>query len=126
MKVNESRLIISGSNLELTDSLKRIVEEKTRKLFDHETKIDRLRVDLSDGSGAAGENVFAAKGIIEIRGPDMVVSVKCEDLYKSIDGMVHKLDRMIRRRSRLRVVKRKHTHDVEIPASIPKTDQAFA
>ena len=49
-----------------------------------------------------------------------MVSVATEDLYKSIDLMVQKLDRMLRRRSRLQRVKRKDTHLIDLPASIPK------
>ena len=43
-----------------------------------------------------------------------------EDLYKSIDNLVQKLDRMLRRRSRLNKVRRKDTHLIDIPAQIPK------
>jgi len=124
MKESGSDLIISGTNLDLTDSLKRIVGEKMQKLFDHETKIVRIRVDLGHESSKGGEPQFLAKGIIEIRGNDLVASVATDDLYKSIDLLENKLDRMLRRRSRLRVLKRKQTHAVEIPAAIPKCSPA--
>jgi putative sigma-54 modulation protein len=38
--------------------------------------------------------------------------------------MVNKLDRMLRRKHRLNKVKRKDTHNVEIPADIPKVASA--
>ncbi|MEM6822709.1 MAG: HPF/RaiA family ribosome-associated protein, partial [Verrucomicrobiota bacterium] len=57
---------------------------------------------------------------LEVRGNDHFVSVATDDLYKSIDQMVHKLDRMLRRRSRLKKVKRKDTHTIDIPVAIPK------
>jgi putative sigma-54 modulation protein len=117
-------LILSGTNLDLTEALKRIVHEKMQKLFVHETKIIRLRVDLRRESSRTGDLQFLAKGIIEIRGNDLVASVGTDDLYKSIDLLESKLDRMLRRRSRLRVLKRKHTHAVEIPAMIPKVSSA--
>jgi len=59
-----------------------------------------------------------------MRGPALNVTVESEDLYKSIDEMVEKLDRMLRRKSRLSRVKRKSTHEVEIPAALPKVANA--
>ena len=63
---------------------------------------------------------FIAKGQLEVRGNDHFASADTDDLYKSIDDLVQKLDRMLRRRSRLNKVKRKHTHLVDIPVEIPK------
>jgi len=62
-----------------------------------------------------------AKGHIELNGAPKVASAGTDDLYKSIDLLVEKLDRMLRRRSRIRKTKRNHPHDVDIPAEIPKT-----
>lgn len=120
MKDNGSDLILSGTNIDLTGALKQTVQEKMQKLFDHEAKIIRIRVDMRRESSKSGEPQFIAKGIIEIRGNDRVASVASDDLYKSIDLLVNKLDRMLRRRSRLRVLKRKQPHAVDIPAEIPK------
>ena len=50
----------------------------------------------------------------------MIVSVASDDLYKSIDILVDKLDRKLRRHSRLERVKRKQPHEVDIPADLPK------
>ena len=124
MKDNREDIILSGTHLELTDSLKHIVHEKMQKLFDHETQIVRLRIDLSEHNPKGSEAHFIAKGHIEIRGPDLIATVTTEDLYKSIDVLENKLDRMLRRRSRLRVVKRKQTHAVDIPANLPKATTA--
>ena len=63
---------------------------------------------------------FIAKGQLEVRGNDHFASADTDDLYKSIDDLVQKLDRMLRRRSRLNKVKRKDTHLVDIPVEIPK------
>ena len=118
---NEHDLIVSGVHLELTDALKAKVEEKMEKLFAHEGQIIRIRVELEyNAHQHTKQNEFIAKGHIEIHGPPMVASVASNDLYESIDQLTIKLDRMLRRRSRLKRVKRKHPHDVEIPAEIPK------
>jgi putative sigma-54 modulation protein len=122
MKDRTNDIIISGHNLNLTVALKRMVIEKVSKLFEHENHIIRVRVELS--SDQAVGSPFHAKGMIEIRGKTLVADVASDDLYKSIDLLENKLDRMLRRRSRIRVLKRKHTHDVEIPAAIPKAQSA--
>lgn len=124
MSENVREIILSGNHLDLTDALKSSVNEKLDKLFRHEDSIIRIRVELEYSANRKREREYTAKGIIEVRGPDMVVSVSSDDLYKSIDLLATKLDRKLRRRSRLTKVKRKHTHEVEIPAVIPKATAA--
>lgn len=116
-------IIISGHNLDLTDALKAMVIEKLSKLFEHENHIIRIRVELSTEQGTSSKE-YLAKGMIQIKGPDLIANVTSEDLYKSIDLLEAKLDRMLRRRSRIRVLKRKQKHDVDIPAVIPKAQSA--
>lgn len=113
-------IIISGHNLELTEALKNIVRDKSAKLFDHEEHIIRIRFELGYTQNVTKTEEFSAKGHIEIRGKPLIVQVASEDLYKSIDLVMDKLDRMLRRRSRLFRIKRKTPHDVDIPADIPK------
>lgn len=121
---NSNELILSGVHLDLTDALKQIVHEKVGKLFRHEEDILRIRVELEHDKNKAPKDQFMAKGHIEINGPDMTVSVRTEDLYKSIDQLVDKLDRKLRRRSRLQRVKRKETHQVDLPSELPKVSNA--
>ncbi len=121
MKHNMNDVIISGKNLELTEALKNIVQEKMEKLFSHERHIIRIRVELEYSPNVSGEKEFIAKGNIEIKGRSLVATAETDDLYKAVDLMEEKLHRLIRRRARLRKAKRKHPHDVEIPAEIPKT-----
>jgi putative sigma-54 modulation protein len=114
-------VIISGLNMDLTDAIKNIVQAKVEKLYEHQENIVRMRVELEyDSHNKSHQKEFIAKGHLEVRGNDHICSAATEDLYKSIDQMVQKLDRMLRRRSRLQRVKRKDTHSVEIPAIIPK------
>ncbi len=122
--MNNRELIISGRHLELTEALKNFVKDKTDKLFRHEERIVRIRVELEAEKLQTKETLFRAKGIIEINGPDMVASEASDDMYKSIDLLVNKLDRMIRRRARLKKFKRNRLHTVEIPSSLPKVISA--
>jgi len=117
-------VIISGHHLELTEALKQIVHEKVEKLFAHEERIIRLRVELEYTHNVSAHGEYIAKGHIEINGPPIVLKVESDDLYNSIDEMVEKLDRKLRRRSRLHRVKRKQIHNIELPAELPKTNPA--
>lgn len=114
-------VIISGLNMDLTESIKFMVHEKVEKLFEHQENIIRMRVELEyDKHQATHEGEFIAKGQLEVRGNNHFASAATDDLYKSIDQLVQKLDRMLRRRSRLKKVKRKDVHEVDISSEIPK------
>jgi len=103
-------VIISGLHMDLTDALKSIVMEKTEKLFKHEESIIRLRIELeSTTCSATRQNEFVAKGHVEMNGSPIVINEASNDLYKSIDRLIDKLDRGLRRRARLKLVKRKKT-----------------
>lgn len=121
MTMNNDSILITGLNLDLTDALKTSVNEKMAKLFKHNERIIRLNIELEYQPSRKRQGEFIAKGHIELRGPDIVVSVESDDLYKSIDTLAEKLTRQIRRRHRLEKEKRNHPHDVEIPAKLPKT-----
>jgi len=118
--MNEKEIIVSGNNLELTDALKQEATSKLSKLFTLDERIIRLRVDLQYDANKHKDNEFIARGHIEIQGPDMVVSVASDNMYKSLDLLLNKLIRKIRRRHRLEKVKRNTLHSVELTASLPK------
>ncbi len=120
MKDRKNDVIISGNNVELTGGMKAHVLEKMERLFAHEGDIIRIRVELTFDVTRSVLEQNVARVLIEIKGNDMVVSVASEDMYKSVDLIVDKLDRKLRRRARLMRVKRKQTHEVDIPADLPK------
>jgi putative sigma-54 modulation protein len=114
------RILVRGVHLELTDALKAIATEKATRLLRHQEHIIRVRLDLEHDKTRAVQSAFVAKGHIEIRGPDLIASVASDDLYKSLDSVVDKLDRMLRKRATAAIVKRQHPHGVEIPSTLPK------
>jgi putative sigma-54 modulation protein len=118
----ETRIIVRGVHLDLTGALKSIAEEKVARLFRHQERIIRVRLDLEHDKTRALHQAFIAKGHIEIRGPDLLASVASDDLYKSLDELIDKLDRMLRRRAGASKDKRHHPHAVEIPSELPKVD----
>ena len=101
-----SELIISGIHLDLTPSLKNYVQEKVDRLFRHEERIVRIRLELEFDAEQSPSQRFTAKGHIEINGPDMNASVTTNECHKAVSLLVDKLDRMLRRRHRLFKVKR--------------------
>lgn len=113
-------IIVSGIHLELTPSLKTFVQEKAQRLFRHEERIVRLRIELECDPKQAVGNRFAAKGHIEIHGPDMNAMVEADECHKAVSLLIDKLNRMLRRRARFFKVKRKHTHSIELGATLPK------
>jgi putative sigma-54 modulation protein len=120
---NNHEVIVSGIHLDLTPSLKTFVHEKAERLFRHEERIVRIRVELECDRNPAVGRQFTAKGHIEIQGPDMNASVQADECHKAISMLVDKLDRMLQRRHQLNRVKRNHPRAVEFDAEIPK---AFA
>ena len=116
---NNHEIIVSGIHLDLTPSLKTFVREKAERLFRHEERIVRLRVELEcDRSLAAGIQ-FKAKGHISIHGPDMNATVQADECHKAISLLVDKLDRMLQRRHQLNRAKR-HQRTVDIRAEQPQ------
>jgi putative sigma-54 modulation protein len=120
-RLNNSDLIVSGIHLELTPSLKIFVQEKADRLFRHEERILRVRVELEyDAKQDVGAR-FKAKGHIAIHGPAMNACVESDECHKAVALLTDKLDRMLSRRAQLFRVKRNHPHAVELGVALPKT-----
>src|SRR5262245_27153337 len=64
---NNNDLIVSGIHLDLTPSLKTFVREKAERLFRHEERIIRMRVELECDRNPAVGVQFKAKGHITIQ-----------------------------------------------------------
>ena len=117
-------VILSGLHMNLTEALKSTVYEKVERLYKHEEKIIRIRVELENRNcSASHSNEFIAKGHVELNGATITISSESNDLYKSIDQLVDKLDRGLRRRSRLRKVKRKR-HSLADATAYPEQHAA--
>jgi putative sigma-54 modulation protein len=117
---NHHEVIVSGIHLELTPSLKTFVREKAERLFRHEERIVRIRVELECDRSAAIGTQFKAKGHIQIQGPDMNAIVQTDECHKGVSMLIDKLDRMLQRRHQLHRVKRNHPRAVELNAALPK------
>jgi putative sigma-54 modulation protein len=112
----KNNLIISGLHLDLTDALKNIVNDKMEKIFKHDEKIIRARIELDqDSRSSSHKNQFTAKGHLELKGPTITISSSSDNLYKAIDNLIERLDRGLRRKARLQRVKRKQISLQDLP-----------
>jgi putative sigma-54 modulation protein len=116
-----SEVIVSGIHLELTPSMKTFVQEKAARLFRHEERIIRARVELECDPRQDVTHRFTAKGHLAVNGPDLNASVEAEECHKAVALLVDKLDRMLGRRSKLFKSKRHDLHAVEwADVALPK------
>ena len=110
---NNPDLIVSGIHLDLTPSLKIFVREKSERLFRHEERIVRLRLELEFDPKEAVGSRFKAKGHITIHGPDMNAIVASDECHKSVALLIDKLDRMLSRRAQLMNSRKRHPRQTE-------------
>jgi putative sigma-54 modulation protein len=116
------RIIVRCAHFELTPALQTAAEEKAARLLRHEEHIIRIRVDLEHDRTRNPGHAFAAKGHIEIRGPDLIARVESDEPLKSLDALVDVLDGLLRKRASAAKMKRHHPHGVDIPSNLPKVE----
>jgi putative sigma-54 modulation protein len=115
-----TKIIMQGVHVELTAAMQNIIREKFSVLLRHNEWIVRINVRLHQDQQRGKNHHYTATGQIEIGGPDIVATVKGEDAYSVLDGLVEKLDEQLRERNERRKDKRNHPHDVEIETELPK------
>ncbi len=107
---SSSKLLLRGIHLGLTAAMRTALETKAERLFRHEPRILRVRIDVEpDWNGRT--RVFTAKGRVEIAGPDLTASVTTPDAYSSINLLIDKLDRRLRKRTTA-VIRRRTSDDI--------------
>lgn len=103
--LHSGQLLLRGIHLGLTTAMKHALATQAEKLFRHEPDILRVRIDVTS-SLRGGVRDFTAKGRIEIAGPDLAATVTTTNAYVSINRLIAKLDRMLRKRATARVARR--------------------
>lgn len=119
--MNTNAIILSGVHVEVTEALKLKVYEQLERLFAHEPRILRVRVELEcERHASSHRDEFLAKGHVEMKGRTFFVAERMDDLYAAIGSLSQKLDRKLRRNSRRRESDRKHGQSVEFgfPAEV--------
>ncbi|MFA6288480.1 MAG: ribosome-associated translation inhibitor RaiA [Opitutaceae bacterium] len=115
-----NEVIVSGIHMDLSSSLKTFVQEKTERLFRHQERIIRIRVELECDPKQSVANRFTAKGHIQINGPDLNASVSSDECHKATAMLIDKLDRMLERRARMFKAKRHQARVVDIVGALPE------
>lgn len=116
-----ARIIMQGVHFELTAALQAAIREKFSTLFRHNERIVRVNVRITHDQTRGRNHLYSGTAQIEIGGPDLIATVKGDDAYGVIDGLVEKLDEQLRERHERRKDKRNHPHQVELAAHLPKT-----
>ena len=115
-----SKIIMQGVHIELTAAMQNIIREKFSVLLRHNEWIVRINVRLHQDQQRGKNHHYTATGQIEIGGPDIVATVKGDDAYNVLDGLVEKLDEQLRERHERRKDRRNHPQEVEIESQLPK------
>lgn len=115
-----SKIHMQGIHIDLTAALQNVIREKFSVLLRHNDRIVRINVRLHLDQTRGQTNHYTATGHIEIGGPDIVASVKGDDAYNVLDGLVEKLDEQLRERHERRKDRRNHPNEIEVDALLPK------
>jgi ribosomal subunit interface protein len=113
-----SKILISGLPLSPTKLLE--ITHLLEKLLRHNGSIVRVRLDLHESGSHGGRAYHTAKAVVEMRGPDIVVSESTDDLFKSIHRVVDKLDRRLTEHTHRHAEERRHPHAIDLPVALPK------
>jgi putative sigma-54 modulation protein len=84
---------ITGHHVDVTPALRAYVTEKMQKIIRHSDQLISIRVILN-----VEKLQQLAEATINVGGRTLFANVSATDMYASIDGLVDKLDRQIRRR----------------------------
>lgn len=84
---------ITGHHVDVTPALRAYVTEKMQKLLRHSDQVISIRVILK-----VEKLQQHAEASVNVAGRTVFATVTATDMYASIDGLVDKLDRQIRRR----------------------------
>ncbi len=116
-----TKIQLSGVHVELTPAMQTIMREKFAVLLRHNQWIVRLNVRLHQDQTLGSKYHYNATAQIELRGPDIIATVKGENAYAAVDALVEKLDEQLRERHERVKDKRNRPHGVEFETDIPKT-----
>jgi len=84
---------ITGHHVDVTPALRAYVTEKMQKLVRHSDQLMSINVILN-----VEKLQQLAEATVNLSGQTLFATVTATDMYASIDGLVDKLDRQIRRR----------------------------
>jgi putative sigma-54 modulation protein len=111
------RLQVKGKNVEVTPSMREYAERKLGKLAKQLADQTQVEVELSEQRNPSIAASHVAEATIFTKGPTLRAREASPDMKASIDQLVEKLERQVKRyREMRRVEPRRHTpHDGATP-----------
>ncbi len=104
------RLQVKGKNVEVTPSIRDYAEKKLSKLAKQLADQTQVEVELSEQRNPSIPDSHVAEGTIFTKGPTLRAREASGDMKASIDQLVEKLERQVKRyREMRRVEPRRHT-----------------
>src|SRR5919112_2570343 len=97
---SDMQIHINGRNIPVTEALERYAWEKVERIarfFDDERSDARAEVELTHERNRAVSEPEVAEATLFINGTVLKAKQATADMYASIDGMVDKLERQVRR-----------------------------
>ena len=113
------RLQVKGKNVEVTPSIRAYAERKLGKLDKHLAEQTQVEVELSEQRNPSIAESHVAEATIFTKGPTLRAREASPDMKASIDQLVEKLERQVKKyRERRREEPRRHAeHNGDVPAS---------
>jgi len=103
------RLQVKGKNVEVTPSLREYAERKLGKLGKQLAEQTQVEVELSEQRNPSIAASHVAEGTIFTKGPTLRARESSPDMKASIDQLVDKLERQVKRYRERRIVEpRRH------------------
>ena len=91
------RLQVKGKNVEITDALHEYAEEKLSKLDRHLNDATRLELELAVERNPSISDSQVAEATVWTKGPILRARESSDDMRASIDLLVEKLERQVKR-----------------------------
>jgi putative sigma-54 modulation protein len=118
------RLQVKGKNVEVTDSIRQYAQEKLAKLERQLADPTRVELELAVERNPSISQNHVAEATVWTKGPILRAREASVDHKASIDQLVDKLERQVKRYRARRRPRRGQTADAAIPAdAIPVEDE---
>ena len=104
-----TQIIIKTHHVDITESIKDYVDKKLSKLDHFFDRIQEIHVDLDIEKVPNEDDRQVASATVFVPGSAIIAKEASKDLYASVDGMIDKLQRQIKKyKDKLRL---KHRHE---------------
>ena len=114
------RLQVKGRNLEVSEQIRQYAEEKMGKLDRLVSDPTRVELELAVEKNPSIAENHVAEATVWTKGPTLRARESSSDMKASIDQLVGKLERQVKRyREKRRVAPRRHARDGGVPMEQP-------